>query len=434
MKFKKINLENNKLEINKKEELQSQRQEKLSKQDKNVKLECNRLDASEDKLNQSTLEPINFVEEETSSELPEEEKNEEENPLEFLAREEEIKTNLSMEEQFEAFKKIKNEEAKKFFNQAEQRELTKDIIEEAKNKRNKIFEAEGILQMSKNDFEKYFSSKNFELHADLKQQNVGDCYAVAAIYSMSCSPNFEIIIRSSMKRFEDGSWQVKIPLMDENSKIITITPEEILPQENRQFLKRNDKKYKIIPDLRKKLMPVEGKEGLRVLEAAFIKAKFGSVDRLLAESGSGNEVLSQLYGKNFEHYQFNSIVWNDKKKKLEYPGLNFISGEQKRYLNYFLENFNPEIYITTASTRHNNSIKFHKIKGTMKFLVPKHVYSILNIDSNKKIIVLVNPWNTLKPIEVGFNQFFKYFFLIDIARINNFKLLKTMDKVERKTI
>ena len=37
---------------------------------------------------------------------------------------------------------------------------------------------------------------------------------------------------------------------------------------------------------------------MRVLEAAYIKAKFGSVDRLAAEGGYGNEALTRLLGKN----------------------------------------------------------------------------------------------------------------------------------------
>lgn len=103
----------------------------------------------------------------------------------------------------------------------EQREISRPVIEEAKRKRDQLLEARGILSMSKEDFSKYFSSKDFEVRSDLKQQNVGDCYAVAAIHAMSRSPHFEMICRSSMKRLPDGSWQVRVPLMSESGQMIT---------------------------------------------------------------------------------------------------------------------------------------------------------------------------------------------------------------------
>ena len=312
----------------------------------------------------------------------------------------------------------------------EQREIRRPVIEEAKRKRNELLEARGLLSMSKADFDTNFSSKDFEIRTDLKQQNVGDCYAVAAIHAMSRSPHFETICRSSMKKLSDGSWQVRVPLMSEDGQMITITPEELLPQKNRQFLRRSEKGG-IMPDLRRKLMPVKGKEGLQVLEAAFIKQKFGSVDRLAAEGGWGEEVLLSLGGDNFKKYKINSATWNPEKQKWEYPGLSSLDDKNMAYLDHYLENFDPEVHMATVSTKHNIA-GFYRVKGTKKFLVPGHAYSISSVDTEKKIVNLANPWDTSRPIDMTFEQFKENFSGFGAIRIDSARLLKSMKGVEKK--
>lgn len=315
----------------------------------------------------------------------------------------------------------------------EQREVSRPIIEEARRRRNQLLEERGLFLMSKSDFNAYFSSKNFEIRADLKQQNVGDCYAVAAIHAMSCSPHFEMICRSSMKRLPDGSWQVRLPLMSEEGQMVTITPEELLPQKNRQFLKRNQKDGKM-PDLRRKLKPVKGKEGLQVLEAVFIKQKFGSVDRLAAEGGWGEEVLLSLGGDNFKKYRLDSAIKNQDTEEWEYPGLSSLDEKGMAYLDHYLENFDPEVHIATVSTKHGvgKVTGFYRASGTVKFFVPGHAYSISDIDTEKKTVSLANPWDTSKTIALTFDQFKKTFSGFQAIRIDSAKLLMRMKNVEGK--
>lgn len=315
----------------------------------------------------------------------------------------------------------------------EQKELSRPVIEEAKRKRDQLLEARGLLSMSKEDFSNYFSSKDFEVRADLKQQNVGDCYAVAAIHAMSRSPHFEMICRSSMKKLPDGSWQVRVPLMSESGQMVTITPEEISPQWNKQFLRRG-KDSKFMPDLRPRLKPVKGKEGLQVLEAAFIKAKFGTVDRLAAEGGWGDEVLLQLGGDKFKQYRLNSATYNTEKKKWEYPGLSSLNEKQQAYLDHYLENFDPEVHMATVSTKHGKGeiLGFYKAKGALEFLVPGHAYSISDVDREKRVITIANPWNTAKPINLTFDQFKENFSGFEAIRIDSAKMLQSMKNVERK--
>ncbi len=320
--------------------------------------------------------------------------------------------------------------------QTREREIPNPFIQEARRKRNQLLEARGLFSLSKREFEEYFASKEFTIRTDLKQGNTGDCYVVAAIHAMSRSPHFEMIVRSSMKKLSDGSWEVKIPLLSENGQVITITPDELLPQKNRQFMKLG-KDGGIMSDVRRKLSPMKGKEGMQVLEAAFIKEKFGSVDRLEAEGGFASEVLLALGGgDNFRRIRLDALKFNEKKSKWEFLGLDSCSAEDMFYLDRYLEHFDPEIHIATVSTGERgkiaNTIGLYKGKGTQKFFVPGHAYSISNVDPQKKIITLANPWNTSKPIALTFDQFKGTFCTFDAVRIDSAKLLKNMETVLEK--
>lgn len=334
------------------------------------------------------------------------------------------------------------------FEKRQEREISEPLIEEARSKRNQLLEERGLLPMSKADFDQYFASKDFEIRTDLKQGNTGDCYAVAAIHAMSRSPHFEMIVRSSMKKLPDGSWEVKIPLLSKRFQTITITSEELLPQENKNLGKTIKTEGGIAPDLREVLTPVQGKEGLQVLEAAFIKQKFGMVDRLAAEGGWGDKVLLALGGDNFKRVSFNASRYNEETEQLEYLGLANIPNQ--KYVDDVLENFDPEIHIATAVTKFfDRRTLIAKVAGklglslegqvkgayraeeTLKFFVPGHSYSISKVDRQKKIVTLANPWDTSKPIDLTFGQFKKTFCRLEAIRIDNAKLLKNMEAVAR---
>ena len=161
---------------------------------------------------------------------------------------------------------------KQEFSEHEQREIRHPIIQEAIKKRNELLETRGLLQMSKVDFDTYFASSKFDIRTDLKQGNTGDCYAVAAIHAMSRSPHFEMICRSSMKKRLDGVWEIKIPLLSKNWRMITISPEELLTQENKQFLKRN-KRGGNNTRFKNRAIANAGRRGIASFGSSFYKTK-----------------------------------------------------------------------------------------------------------------------------------------------------------------
>ena len=310
-----------------------------------------------------------------------------------------------------------------------EKELPESLHEEAREERDRLLESQGKLPMSKEDFDRYFSSEDFEISADLKQKNVGDCYLIAAIHAMSRSPNFELFCRSSMERLHDGSWRVKIPLLSEDGEWVTVTKEEILPQKNEEFLSWSWHMRKL--DSRRKLEPVEGKEGLQVLEAAHIKKRFSAIDRLAAEGGRANEALMLFGGDNFARFSIISGAWNSEAWE-NYP-LKNLDSERANFLDSLLENFDPEMHMVTVSTSSfiDNSPYRYTAAGTE--LVSSHAYSIAGVNAEERRITLANPWDTSHPIEMSFDHFKESFSDISAARIDNENLLLNMRAVDQET-
>jgi len=316
-------------------------------------------------------------------------------------------------------------------------ELQRPIIEEARRMRTALLEERGLFPMSKEDFYTYFSSGDSEFCVDVRQQNVGNCQEIASIYAMSLSPHFEVLCRSSMERLPDGSWRVKVPLMSEEGETIVISPQELLPQWNKQFLKHVERDGVRKRDWRLWLSPVQGKEGLRVLEAAFMKARFGSVDRHLAdEVGLGAKALSQFGGKNFIRYSVSSYKAIPGQKKLHILGLGSMGEVQQAHLDVFLENLNPEVHIATAATMHDMEEVFARSqpRGTAVPLVSGHAYAVVGFDRDRKAVALVNPWDTSKTIELALDQFKKYFYHFEAVRIDNAKLLESMKALKERSL
>ena len=300
-----------------------------------------------------------------------------------------------------------------------EKELPESLHEEAREERDRLLESQGKLPMSKEDFDRYFSSEDFEVSADLKQQNVGDCYLIAAIHAMSRSPNFELFCRSSMERLHDGSWRVKIPLLSEDGEWITITKEEISPQKSREFLSWRMGKL----DTRRKLRPVEGKEGLRVLEAAYIKKRFSVVDRSAAEGGWATEALMLFGGDNFVRFELTS----------DFPlTLKNLDSKRANSLDSFLENFDSETHMATVGTGDVGDFSY-KVPGTGEPLAPWHAYSIAGVNAEERTITIANPWDTLRPMEMSFDQLKENFFQFGAVRIDNANLLLNMRAVDQET-
>ena len=87
------------------------------------------------------------------------------------------------------------------------------------------------------------------------------------------------------------------------------------------------------------------------------------------------------------------------------------------------------MYIATASSKPGLDSRTYKVEGTNTSLANGHAYSITQVDAEKNMITLANPWDTSKPIELTFQQFGESFWEVDAVRIDNAKLIKNMEKI-----
>ena len=313
---------------------------------------------------------------------------------------------------------------------AREKSIHPQVFREARGKLVDLLEKRGRFVLPKKDYERYFTDKHLE-RKGFRQGNVGDCYAVAALHVLSESPNFEMLVRSSCQRLPDGTWKVRIPLLDERGVTISISPEEISSQRNTGFLRRSDI-WGL--DRRKVLHPLQGSEGMRVLEAAYIKAKFGSVNRLAAEGGYGNEVLTHFLGKKQVIDTSFKMVPSDSGGQ-QFQGK--AGGDTIPSIDRFLREFDLETSLVTVNSRAFTFGRWDKIRrlfgfpriyyrgrGTEKRFVRNHAYSLLKVDQKKRNVILANPWNTVEPIELSFDQLRENFRSVSAVRLNHAKLLE----------
>jgi hypothetical protein len=312
---------------------------------------------------------------------------------------------------------------------AREKPIHPQVFREARGKLVDLLEKRNKFVLSKKGYEQYFTDKHLE-HKGFRQGNVGDCYAVAALHALSESPNFEMLVRSSCRRLPDGTWKVRIPLLDERGATISISPEEISSQRNTGFLKWDDAEGL---DRRKVLHPLQGSEGMRVLEAAYIKAKFGSVNRLAAEGGYGNEVLTHLLGKK----QVIDTSFQIPSDSIAQQFQEKAGGDTIPSIDRFLREFDLETSLVTVNSRAFTPGRWDKIRksfgfprmyyqgrGTKKRFVINHAYSLLKVDQKKRGVILMNPWDTAEPIELSFDQLRENFRSVSAVRLNHAKLLE----------
>lgn len=296
-------------------------------------------------------------------------------------------------------------------------------IDEAIRIRDGILETSGSFSLSRQDFE-----KNFSIASEIQQWNTGNCYLIAALDAMRRSPHFEAIIRTSVKRFDDWVWKVRVPLMDPNGKIITVQESELWKIRNPNvWWTMFDEELGEIKDSRNFLHGLSWDTGFKILEIAFTKAKFWNNDMISAEWWHMVDVLDVFGWDYFKTKPIKAyeIVWN----KVEYRWLSSLQGEQKAELLEIFEKFDPNIHIVTAAHIRNVEVT-PEVGALIKkwWLVKRHVYSIQWYDKASGIITLANPWHTSQAITLSFDDFSAVFSSIGVARVDNRRIMQGLQE------
>lgn len=121
-----------------------------------------------------------------------------------------------------------------------------------------------------------------------------------------------------------------------------------------------------------------------------------------------------------------------------------MSEEDSEELDFALENFDKDMHVATTSTRPLKSLPFFrrnigrlvggapfKGKDVLKYFFTNHAYAVSEVNNKDKIITIVNPWNTKKPITLTFDQYKATFSDLQIAQFDANKLIEATDEARK---
>ncbi|HRH93028.1 MAG TPA: hypothetical protein PKV72_00680, partial [Candidatus Peribacteria bacterium] len=282
----------------------------------------------------------------------------------------------------------------------------------------------GRLPLSNRSFQRLFPPDG-----DFSQQNVGNCYLLAALHSLRQSPHFEVLVRSAItpisqdlevpdpanrgrtkvERFTVG-FDVRIPLGDPNGRVVRVNYDDL---EGGQQTVNN------------LYLAVEGPVGFQILEAAYTLAlhgrdREGQINRKASRGGQSEEALLELIG---QQAGLVSRIGGSDDVLLSDQG-----GRTTQQVTEFFDNYSPDKYLATASSlpgdTDTRTYTARDAAGNRVQIFRKHAYSIESIDRNAKTVTVVNPHDTSAPMVFTYDGFMKAFRVVKIVEINHRQILR----------
>ena len=218
------------------------------------------------------------------------------------------------------------------------------------------------------------STKNLKL----AQGEIGDCFVLATLYSLSQTPNGQKIIEDMVKVDDNGNHIVTF----KNQKPITITLGEL-----------DSERETTAKDW------ACGEMGTKAIERAYAKliktnqSMCNSIE--IDKGGRIVDALKLMTDKKCDMYEIKEMEIDSLLTDIENKGLG----------NQFI----------TCSTPHIG--KYGKFMDSASKFITGHAYSIKNINIKDKTIEIVNPHNTKKSETISWDDFKTMFEYIYIANI-----------------
>ena len=230
----------------------------------------------------------------------------------------------------------------------------------------------------------YTDLKNLQLG----QANVGDCYLLATIYSLSKTQKGREILLNMVLIDNEGNYIVNF----NDKRGIVVKLEELDGQKKGKEEKRSvsgDLGIKAIERAYAKLLKEEEKQKIFFLPQTN-ETMFLAIDK----GGFMNTAIKKMTGMD-------SYVVNTKYNDVD------------SILNY-IANDNPEDYIITCSTPQNANYgdyvdEYHRF-------IKKHAYSIKNINPTYRTVEIINPHNTKFCYVISFDDFKNMFDFLCYAK------------------
>ena len=275
--------------------------------------------------------------------------------------------------------------------------------------------------MTAEEYHRYFDG-------EFAQGNLGNCFLVAALYSLKQSPHAEAMICTSVKKV-NGGWSVGIPLgtsLDSQQRIFV--PDAVVAERRTQQATRIDKKTG--KPYVTNLSPMNGPLGWRVIEAAYVMHANGGVFDLAAldNGGHADMALLDLCGKGVDRNR----ILNERDGTYR---RNSTFGESdpavRERVIAWLDSFSNGRDIGMVSTKSSglDDTVQYAVDGIL--LYEKHAYSVKSVDKFQKTVTVVNPHSTSVEIIMTYDQFIRSFNCITSAQFDYENMFRGMTQVMR---
>jgi pSer/pThr/pTyr-binding forkhead associated (FHA) protein len=229
----------------------------------------------------------------------------------------------------------------------------------------------------------YTNLKNLQLG----QANVGDCYLLATIYSLSKTQRGREILLNMVQVDNQGNYIVNFS----DKKGIIVKPEELDGQKKGKEEKRS----------------VSGDLGIKAIERAYAKLLKEEQEKILFLPQTNKTMFLAIDKGGF----MNTAI--KKMTGLDSHVVNTRYNDVDAILTSLAYN-NPEDYIITCSTPSNANYGDY-VDPCYKF-IKKHAYSIKSINSTSRTVEIINPHNTKFSYIISFDDFKNMFDFLCYAK------------------
>ena len=215
---------------------------------------------------------------------------------------------------------------------------------------------------------------------ELSQANIGDCYLLSTIYSLSRNNLGAQILENMVQVDKDGNYIVTFY----NRSPIVVRPDELDGQ-----TRKSDKKNSVSGDL-----------GVKAIERAYAKM-------LLPFSGIGPTMFLNIDNGGYPSNALKDLAGIDSKKHTV----------RKTDINALFTSLiysGRDNFIITCTTP--NIAKYDKYVDKQGRFIKNHAYSIGSIDINKQTVEIINPHNTKVSNVISWKEFESLFDYIYTAQ------------------
>lgn len=264
------------------------------------------------------------------------------------------------------------------------------------------------------------NDKQDGLIGSFKQGTIGDCYFLALLQTIASTENKDFL-KNTIINNGDGTYTVKFKGIG-NQNLWDIPAEQIEKFKNEGItITEKELENGLLTDLNEKVLidkttssPLStctGDKDVRILEFAFNKYLYSGKSKISIIGGDWGGICNGLP---------HATYFRGKTKGKTDIAYKLLTGKETTSIN--LETLNKEEVFKnldslykkslTVGTKHNLSNISTNLKS--KDIVGSHMYSVHEINTQKKEVTLINPYDNTQKVTITYNEFHQCFREINV--------------------